>query len=98
MKEIVDLQQKYDELSTKYEDKCLTLLVAHADSYDCKMSERSKTNGLLREINTLQHQHRMGNDKIKGILHRHKDKTRTLINDLLKESWNAWSQQDTKLE
>ena len=82
MKETTDLQQKYDELAAKYEEKC-PLLVGQAGLYDNKMSERSQVNGLLSQISTLQHQHTMGNDKIKAILHRHKDKARSLITDTL---------------
>ena len=40
----------------------------------------------------------MGNDKIYAILHRHKDKARTLIIDTLKEGCNAWSQQAAELQ
>ena len=56
-----------------------------------KMSAQNQVNGLLREINTLQNQHKVGDDKIKTVLHRHKDNMRTMIADTLNEGWTTWS-------
>ena len=95
---MAELRQQYDELSAKYEEKCLTLLIANADLYDFQRVAQSKTNELLREIRNLHNNHKMGNDKIYAILHRHKDKARTLIIDTLKEGCNAWSQQAAELQ
>ena len=95
---MAELRQQYDELSAKYEEKCLTLLIANADLYDFQRVAQSKTNELLWEINTLHNHHRMGNDKIHATLHQHKDKARALIIDTLKEGRNAGSQQATELQ
>ena len=75
------------------EEKCLALLVPQADLYDSKMLARNQVIGMLTIINTLQNQHKMGDDKIKAILGRHKDKMRTMIADTLNKGWSAWSQQ-----
>ena len=89
--EKADLQQKYDELAAKYEEKLLALLVGQANLYDSKMSARNQVSGMLTKISTLRNQHKMGDDKIKAILGRHKDKMRTMIADTLNEGWTTWS-------
>ena len=98
MQQMAELRQQYDELSAKYEEKCLALLIANADLYNCQQVAQSKTNELLREISNLRNNHNMGNEKMHAILHRHKDKARTLIIDTLKEGCNAWSQQAAELQ
>ena len=90
-KEKAYLQQRNAELAKKYEEKCLTLLVATSNLYDNNVSAQNQINNLLQEIPTLLYQHKMGDDKIKAILHRHKDNMRTMIADTLNEGWTTWS-------
>ena len=98
MQQMAELRQQYDELSAKYEEKILALLVTNANLYDCQRAAQSKTNEVFQEISNLRNNHNMGNEKMHAILHRHKDKARTLIIDTLKEEWNIWSQQATELQ
>ena len=97
-KEKAYLQQRNAELAKKYEEKCLTLLVATSNLYDNNVSAQNQINNLLQEIPTLLYQHKMGDDKIKTILHRHHDMMKTMIIDALNEEWTAWSQQVTELQ